>query len=228
MQRPLIDLKRSAEAARYALLRRLVPAIRHDMAGSFQPVTMLAMIVEKRLLAATPDLSTLVKNCNELRTLALAATHTNLDLIGWMAVDTEARVALGQGIADAVHLVAAELSFRGLRFLNQTEGEATEVRQDHLRGVFMAALLALADGLASPANVLLTATRDGQDMLITITSTDMEASLGAITPHKEFQIGLSAYRKIDWHDVQAIADIDGLSVIQEAESVLLRLPISSI
>ena len=59
MQDTLNDLTRNAEAPRYALLRRLVPAIRHQMAGSFQPVTMMAAIVEKRLLAASPDLPAL-------------------------------------------------------------------------------------------------------------------------------------------------------------------------
>ena len=223
-----IDLEHRAEAARYALLRRLAPAMRHDMAGGFQPVMMLATVVEKRLLAATPDLSTLVKNSSDIRTLAIAATRSSLDLIGWMAIDPNARVGLGQGIKDALHLVATEFSFKGFKFVNQTEGEATEVGQDHLRGVFVAALLALTDAAAaSTANILLTAARDGPDVLVSISLTDVGATLGAIAPHEEFLIGQAAYRKIDWDDVQAIADADGLSVIYETGSVMLRLPIST-
>ena len=223
-----IDLEHRAEAARYALLRRLAPAMRHDMAGGFQPVMMLATVVEKRLLAATPDLSTLVKNSSDIRTLAIAATRSSLDLIGWMALDPNARVGLGQGIKDALHLVATEFSFKGFKFVNQTEGEATEVGRDHLRGVFVAALLALTDAAAaSTANILLTAARDGQDVLVSISLTDVGATSGAIAPHEEFLIGLAAYRKIDWDDVQAIADADGLSVIYETGSVMLRLPIST-
>ena len=223
-----IDLEHRAEAARYALLRRLAPAMRHDMAGGFQPVMMLATVVEKRLLAATPDLSTLVKNSSDIRTLAIAATRSSLDLIGWMALDPNARVGLGQGIKDALHLVATEFSFKGFKFVNQTEGEATEVGRDHLRGVFVAALLALTDAAAaSTANILLTAARDGQDVLVTISMTDVGGTLGAISPHEEFLIGLASYRNIDWDDVQAIADVDGLSVIYETGSVMLRLPIST-
>jgi hypothetical protein len=227
MQSSSADLERRAEAARYALLRRLAPAIRHDMAGGLQPVTMLATIVEKRLLSASPDLPTLVKNCSEMRTLAIAATHSSLDLMGWMALKPDARVVLGKGINDALHLVATELSFKGFKFVNQTDGVATEVRIDHLRGVFVAALLALTDATTSPANVILTADRDGQDMLVTISLTDVGTTLGANTPHEEFLIGLAAYRKIDWDDVQAIAEVDGLVVTQEATSVALRLPIST-
>jgi hypothetical protein len=226
MQSSSIDSKRSSEAARYALLRRLAPAMLHEMAGGFQPVIMLATIVEKRLLSASPDFSTLVENSHEMRTLAIAATRSNLDLMGWMALDNDARVGLGQGIRDAMHLLATELSFRGFKFVNQTEGVAAEVGRDHLTGVFVAALLALTDTAASPANVLLTVTRDGQDMLVTISLTDAGATVEAITPHKEFPTGLAAYRKIDWDDVQAIAAVDGLSVTRGAGSVVLKLPLS--
>jgi C4-dicarboxylate-specific signal transduction histidine kinase len=229
MQSSSIDLKRNAEAARYALLRRLAPAMRHDMAGGFQPVTMLATIVEKRLLAASPDLASLVKNSSDIRTLAIAATRSSLDLMGWMALDPNARVGLGQGIRDALHLFATELSSRGFKFINQTEGVTSEVGRDHLRGVFVAALLALTDAVAaaSTANILLTAAQDGQDMLVTISLTDVGATSGAIAPHEEFLIGLAAYRNIDWDDVQAIADVDGLSVIHESGRVMLRLPIAT-
>ena len=228
MQISSIDLEHRAEAARYALLRRLAPAMRHDMASGFQPVMMLATIVEKRLLAATPDLPTLVKCSHEMRALAIAATRSSLDLIGWMGHDKGACVGLGQGIRDALHLVATELSLKGFKFENQTEGVTTEVGRDHLRGVFVAALLALTDAAAaSTANLLLTAARDGQDVLVSISLTDVGATLGAIAPHEGFLIGLAAYRNIDWDDVQAIADVDGLSVIYETGSVMLRLPIST-
>lgn len=229
MQISSIELEHRAEAARYALLRRLAPAMRHDMASGFQPVMMLATIVEKRLLAATPDLPTLVKCSHEMRALAIAATHSSLDLIGWMGHDKGACVGLGQGIRDALHFLATELSFKGFKFENQTEGVTTEVGRDHLRGIFVVALLALTDAVtvASTTNILLTAARDGHDMLVTISLTDAGATLGAIAPHEEFLIGLAAYRNIDWDDVQAIADADGLSVIHESGCVMLRLPIST-
>lgn len=231
MQISSIELEHRAEAARYALLRRLLPAMRHDMASGFQPVTMMATIVEKRLLTATPDLSTLVKNSSDIRTLAIAATRSSLDLMGWMALDPNARVGLGQGIMDTLHLIATEFSFKGFKFVNQTEGEVIEVGRDHLRGVFVAALLALTDAkvaeATSTANILLTAARDGQVMLVTISLTDVVATSGAIAPHEEFLIGLAAYRNIDWDDVQAIADADGLSVIHESGRVKLRLPIAT-
>lgn len=197
------------------------------MAGGFQPVTMLATIIEKRLLTASPDMPTLIKNSGDMRTLAIAATHSNLDLMGWMVVNPEARVTLSKGIQDVLHLVMTELSFRGLTFVNQTQGMTTDVALHHVHGAFVAVLLALTDAAASTANVLITAAQEGQDMLVEIKLTDLEAASGSSTPREACHIGLAAYRKIDWDDVQAIADVDGLHIKHEAGSVILRLPISN-
>ena len=197
------------------------------MAGGFQPVTMLATIIEKRLLTASPDLPTLIKNSGDMRTLAIAATHSNLDLMGWMVVNPEARVTLSKGIQDVLHLVMTELSFRGLTFVNQTQGMTTDVALHHVHGAFVAVLLALTDAVASTVNVLITAAQEGQDMLVEIKLTDLEAASGSSTPREACHIGLAAYRKIDWDDVQAIADVDGLHIKHEAGSVILRLPISN-
>lgn len=226
MQVPPIDLKRNAEASRYALLRRLAPAIRHQMAGSFQPVTLMAAIIEKRLLAAAPDLPALVKTSGEVRALAAAATRSSLDSMAWIAPDPEARVALGKGIQDALHLVATELSFRGFKCVNQTEGLATEVALHHVRGVFVAALLALTDAAASPANVLVTAGRDVHHFTVTIALAAAEPA-AASAPNEEFHVGLATYRKLDWDDAEAMATADGVALTHAATTLELCLPIAS-
>lgn len=227
MQDPSIDLKRHAEAARYALLRRLAPAMRHQMAGSFQPVTMMAAIIEKRLRAATADLPALAKTSGDVRALATAATRSSLDLMMWIAPDPQTRVALGQGIQDALQLVATELSFMGFKFDNQTEGLATEVALHHVRGVFVAGLLALTDAAASPANVLLAASREGRDMVVAIALAAVEPAAAASAPSEEFHVGLATYRPIDWDDVEAIAAADGAYVQHAPMNLMLRLPVAS-
>lgn len=226
MHEPSTDSKRNAEAARYALLRRLAPAIRHQMAGSFQPVTMMAAIIEKKLLAPTPNFPALVKTGSEVRALATDAIRSSLDLMVWIAPDPDARVALGKGIQDALHLVATELSFRGLKFVNQTQGLATEVAVHHVRGVFVAGLLALTDSAVSPGSVLLTATREGQDMVVTIALAAVEPAAAATAPSEEFHVGLATYRQIDWDDVERIATVDGVALKHAAATVALRLPIA--
>ena len=228
MQDPVIDLKRNAEAPRYAVLRRLAPAIRHQMAGDLQPVTMMAALLEKRLKAATPDLAAVAKTSSDVRALALAATRSTLDLMRWMAVDADARVPLDKGVEDVLHLMATELSFRGIACVNQTGGVSTEVALHHVRGVFVAALLALADAAATPANLGLTAMLNGDDVQITITLTDAAPTPTAEpAPRDEFQLSLATYRKIHWDDVAAIAAADGTSVEHTPISLVLRIPVAA-
>lgn len=200
--------------------------MRHQMAGGFQPVAMMAAIIEKRLRAASADLPALVNASSNVRALATAATRSGLDLMGWISPDPDARVPLDQAIQDALHLVATELSFRGFKLVNQTGGVATEVALHHVRGVLVAALLALTDAAASPANVLLTAGQEGQDMVVTIALTDVGTAAAATALSEEFHVGLATYRKIDWEDVQAMAAADGVSFTQTATNVLLRLPLA--
>ena len=219
------DLKRSAESARYALLRRLQPAMRHQMAGGFQPVTMLAAIIEKRLLAAMPDMAALARTSGEVRALSTAATRLSLNLMGWIGSDPAAKVPLDTGVLDALHLVATELSIRGLACVNQTAGADAEVAVNHLRGAFVAGLMALTDAAPLPAKFLLSARREGPDMLLTIELTDEPNQAVATTSDPSFRVNLPIYRKIDWDDVEAIAAADGIVLKRTATSLALHLPI---
>ncbi len=225
MQHPSNELNRSAEAARYALLRRLSAAMRHQMAGNFQPVTMLAAIVEKRLKAVAPDVTALAKTSSDVRALASAATRYSIDLMGWIACDPEARVPLDQGLRDALHLVATELSFRGFRCLNETEGVTTPVARNHVRGVVVAGVLALTDAALLPANLRITAQREGDVMVVTLALAADETA-HKDPPVDEFQVNLATYRKIDWADVKAIAAADSVRLEQTPGSLVLRLPVA--
>jgi len=73
------------EAARYALLRRLMPAIRHHLVGEFQPIGMIAAMMERRLQAATPNLASLRENSSMLGELSRTAAGTCTDLLTWIA-----------------------------------------------------------------------------------------------------------------------------------------------
>ena len=226
MQHPSIDLKCQADAAAYAVLRRLAPAIRHQMAGSFQPVTMLAAVIEKRLRAVIVDVPGLIKTSSDVRAMATNATRSSLDLLGWLSPDPAARVPLNTAIEDAMHLVATELSFRGFKCINQTEGVATEVALIHMRGVFVTALLALTDAADAPAKLLLTAQSEDNGVAVTLALLSFDAS-GADAQPEVFQPAAAAYRKIDWPDVQSVAAAHGVHMERSMDAVLLHIPRAS-
>lgn len=222
----MIDLKRGAEASRYALLRRLAPAMRHQLAGSFQPVTMMVAIIEKRLKAVSPDLPAVAKTSSDVRALASAAHRASLDLMGWIAPDPEATVPLDTGIDDALNLLATELSFRGFRCVNETGGVTTPVALHHIRGTAVAALLALTDAAPSQANVRITAEREGDVIAVTMALTELATALNGSQPD-EFKVSLASYRQIEWDDVRAMAAADDVVLMDSAMTCVLRLPIVS-
>ena len=53
--------ERLAEAATYALLRRLTPALRHHMVGALQPLGMVAAMLERRSQVAAPDMASIIQ-----------------------------------------------------------------------------------------------------------------------------------------------------------------------
>lgn len=196
--------ERLAEAARYALLRRLAPALRHNMAGALQPISMMAAMLEKRLQKPDPDMVVLGKNSAALNTLSREASLSCMSLMAWLAPRDNEPVALDACLADAVGLVVTELSFRGLTLVNDTAGVQVEVPRSVVRNVFMATLIALTDLAAAPANVLLRAEQTADEVLVSIVlvPTQGETMPGAMT----------TYRDLHWDDVQALADTEAVSL----------------
>ena len=200
-----------AEAAHYALLRRLAPALRHDMVGLFQPINMMAVLLEKHLQAAAPDLLQLGKNGGSMKTLCRDASTTCVALLGWLQPLGDERVPLNAGIEGALRLVSAELYLRGFKIVNQTAGQDMEVAQSMLRHVFLASLIALTDSAQVTADLLLTAKLDKDELVLVIALT----APGADGPLEGFQ----AYRALDFNDAQALADAEGVSLQRGPNSV---------
>ena len=96
------------EAARYALLRRLMPAIRHHLVGEFQPIGMIAAMMERRLQAATPNLVSLRDNSSMLGELSRTAAGKCTDLLTWIAPPKNASTRLDAGVLDCLNVLSTE------------------------------------------------------------------------------------------------------------------------
>lgn len=211
---PELIQQRLAEAARYALLRRLAPAIRHDMAGALQPISMMAAMLDKRLQKPDPDMAALGKNASAINTLAREASNGCMSLMTWLAPKDNAVVPLAAAVADAISLVSTELSFRGFTLVNETGAVQDELPRSMVRGAFMAALLALTDSAPGPARVVLTARADGHEVVLVIAR---EPDTGDILAP-----GTQAYRLLDWADVEAIAETESVKLSHGPDHVELR------
>lgn len=203
-----------AEAARYALLRRLAPALRHDMAGTLQPISMMAAMLEKRLQKPEPDMAALTKNGSAINQLAREASNTCMGLMTWLAPKEGRAVPLHEGVADALGLVATELSFRGFNVVDDTAGVDAELPQSVLRNVLMASLLALTDAAKGPAAVHVAADAGADGVVISLSLRPAEGEV--------FADGTLAYRALERADASAIAADEAVSLTWGSDRAELR------
>lgn len=79
-----------AEAARYALLRRLAPSMRHHLVVNLQPIGMIYEVMERRLRAPQPDLANVHESAQKINGFARAALDSCLDVVTWLAPEESA------------------------------------------------------------------------------------------------------------------------------------------
>lgn len=91
-----------ADAARYTVFNRMMPALRHDVAGSMQPVRMLFMVLERRLQIADPDLEAIAKNVTSISTLTKQASVDVMSALSWTASGEDVRVSLRSSVDEAI------------------------------------------------------------------------------------------------------------------------------
>ncbi len=134
-----------AEAARYAVLSRIAPKLRHDMAGAMQPIGMIAMVLQRRLQAPEPDLQAIAKNVASITALTREATTGNMNAMSWLAPREDVSVGLQAGVEEVVKLLSMELSASGLVADNHLTADAPRAPQGFVRSVVAGALLAFCD-----------------------------------------------------------------------------------
>lgn len=193
---------RLAEAANYAVLRRMMPVLRHDVAGAMQPVRMLLMVLERRMQAPEPDLAAITKNVASLSGLAKQATADCIGALEWIGSSHDAQVSLRSSVDEAIKLLAMELSANGLELVNGIADDAATAPQSFLRSVLMGALLAFCDQRAQGSALQVTYTaadshQRGQLRLAMLPddASKLPASLDIVRK----------YRLMDWPDVEAMA-----------------------
>ena len=227
---------RLAEAARYAVLNRLMPVLRHDVAGAMQSPRMLLMVLDKRLQAADPDLPAIAKNVASINTLTKQATADCMEALSWVASSEDVRVSLRSHVDQAIALLAMELNVNGLTMVNGVADEAS-ASQSFLRSVFMGAVLAFCDQHTEGGTLGVTfePAAEGSEMsaqlhlrMQTQTQTEMQMQpqmAGDAAPRSAAsQDVVRKYRMIGWPDVQAMAQSCGVLMTRGDGWLTLNLP----
>ncbi len=186
-----------AEAARYALLRRLAPSMRHHLVVNLQPIGMIYEVMERRLRAPRPDLADLQASAEKIHGFTRAALRSCLDVVGWLAPDGSAATSSLDGTRECAGLLATSLSFRGYTLRNEVDALEGEVGLAAMRTVLTAALVECTDRLAPPAEVVLSSRCLDSGLQLLVEARPAAGEEGSALP--------PAYRALDLEDVQALA-----------------------
>ena len=209
--------RRLAESARYALLRRLAPSMRHHLVVNLQPIGMIYEVMDRRLKAPEPNLGEVHESAHKINGFAKAALHSCLDVVTWLAPDEEVLTTVEAGVRECLSLVATSLTFRGYAMRNEVVADPREIRRSTLRNVLTALLIHATDHNPAPADLVLAsqAADSGLTLTLTLRSTEGEPTFS----------GEPAYRRLEWADVEALAAAESVQLVRTGNQRLqLTIP----
>jgi hypothetical protein len=188
------------------------------MASALQPLSMMSTLLEKRLQNPNPDIAALTRNSSQLNTAAREASSACMGAMTWLAPDANAFVTVTAGMEEATGLVMSALSFSGFTIVNRVGAVPVKVPRSLTRNLVLAALFALTDAVKAPANVVFDAQVEGNALVLIISIEPMQG--------EPLTSGAPSYRKLEWEDVQALAELESANLTYAAHSVKLRFPVT--
>jgi hypothetical protein len=203
----------AVESARYALLRRLAPSIRHHLVVNLQPIGMVYEIMDRRLRAPQPNLAEVQEGAHKIHGYARAALASCIDVVTWLAPEDGAYTTAADALRECLALVATSFTFRGFAVRSEVDDIPGEVSRPAFRNVVTGALVHLSDEHAAPAEITLSArARDeGLEMSLQLRPTAGEPGFATAPP----------YRPLTAADLDALARADGVQVLRDPSGIRL-------
>jgi hypothetical protein len=206
-----------AEAARYGVLRRLGPVLKHDMVVNLQAISMMAEVLNARIERSSPSPADFQANISKLNRLARDAVASCLKVSTWIEPGEEQGVRLSEGVDECMALLNGNFNFRGFTVSREVTDGEFQVWRIALRNLLVASLITLTDAASGPCEVRVkAAARDGFAE-ITVTVRPREEPVDAMA----FEPG---YRSLDWSDVQALAAAESVELVRGPDQITMRLP----
>ncbi|RYF44171.1 MAG: hypothetical protein EOO25_00610 [Comamonadaceae bacterium] len=206
-----------AAAARYAVLRRLAPALKHDMVVHLQSVAMMAEVMSARMDKGEADTVELQNSVSRMNRLARQAVLACLKVTEWIDPAADESVRLSDGVQESYALLQSSLNFRGFSVHNAVAPSDFEVSRVALRNLLPAALLGLADAAHSTCKLTLEAQMAPDSVRLSIYCAEhIPAAIqnGADLPQP----------RLHWADVQALADLESVGLEVSEHRISMRFP----
>lgn len=210
---------KAAEAARYAVLRRIGPALKHDLVVNLQAVAMMAEVLGARLDKAAPTPGELRHHIERIHRMAREAVANSLKVAAWLAPGEDDGVSLHEGVRDALDLVRSNFGFRGFSLDAQLPEADLEVSRGLLRHLLLAALIELSDEADEPA-LLVVHVEVGSDAAL-LSVQRLARTDGVV---EQPLVDETGYRRLDADDVRALADAASAQLRSEPGRITVRIP----
>ena len=207
----------TVEAARYALLRRLAPAIRHRVVGKLHPIGLIAETMEWQIQEAGSNLEKVRDSIAKINSLSRTAMLTFTSQISWLAREGRAITTVGDGVEDCLALLHTDFELRGFSIENNVRAADVYISLNAVRNVLTSALIAVTDAAPGSAKLVLSAEMENKQLLLSI----------LISPTADVPSISSAtiYRRLEWHDVQALARAESVNLSRHGECIEMRFSI---
>jgi hypothetical protein len=206
----------AAEAARYGVLRRLAPALKHDMVVNLQAMAMMAEILNARLERGLPPPADLQASVSKLNRLARDAVTNCLKVAGWLQPVEDEGIRLNDGVDECLALLTSNFNFRGFTVEKELPAKEFQVSRVALHHLLTAALITLTDAVAGPCEVRIKAR---------LVPGFAELSVRVVPrPGVEGLPFEPSYRQLEWGDVQALAQAESVELVRDADQVTMRMP----
>lgn len=187
----------SEDAARYRLLLRLAPAIRHDLFGALQVPELMIGMIERRVQSASPDLDKIREDLVLLRSASDKAVSSSMSFMSWIEPDGEQTSDVETAVFDCIAMLSLPLKLKGFNLLNDVAGIEARLSVTAVRQVLSAALIALSDHSEAPAALLVEAKA---------TPGFIEISIFLSPADKAPRVfGAKADRPLEWREVEVLA-----------------------
>jgi len=206
-----------AEAARYGVLRRLAPALKHDMVVNLQAISMMAEVLNAKLERGSAASAEFHSSIAKLNRLAREAVANCLKVASWLEPGEDEGVRLSEGVDDCLSLLASNFNFRGFVVTRDVPDSTFQVSRVVLRHLLVASLITLTDAAQGPCEVHVKAE---------VVSGVAEVSV-RISPRQDAFEGLpyeANYRELEWQDVQALALAESVELVRDNDQILMRMP----
>lgn len=218
---PTRRTRTTSEAARYSVLRRLAPALKHDMVVNLQAVAMMAEVLAARLERGSSDTADFEASLSKMNRLARDAVMTCLKVATWIEPAEDETIRLHEGVQECVDLLRSSFNFRGHGLANEVPASEFEVSRVALRNLLAASLISLGDSASAPSDFVASAEISPGFAMLTVRGVPRpeEDALAA-----DMLPATASYRALEWSDVQALALSEGVELFRTQDQIVMRIP----